>query len=261
MITNENYFSKEMNMKYMSASQFKAFEECEAGALAEITGEYPREITTSMMIGKYVDAHFSKTLDLFKSQNPDIFTQKGTLKSNFEHANYIIERIENQPLAIKYLSGQTQVIKTGEIAGLPFKTMIDSYHAGKAIVDLKIMKDLDDIRKDGLKIDFIQAWKYDLQMAIYQEIEGNKLPCYIVAATKEKEPNIQIFKISQKRLDFCLEAVKSQVQRYNEIKKGLVEANRCEECNYCRWSRILTNIVNYGIDIVDNTEVLDDYSS
>ncbi len=34
MLTNENYFSPENQMKYMGVSQFKAFEKCPASALA-----------------------------------------------------------------------------------------------------------------------------------------------------------------------------------------------------------------------------------
>ena len=51
MLTNENYFSTENQLKYMGVSQFKAFEECEFGALAEIKGEYEREQTLSMLVG------------------------------------------------------------------------------------------------------------------------------------------------------------------------------------------------------------------
>ena len=49
MLTNENYFSPENQMKYMGVSQFKAFEKCEAAALAELTGEYQREKTVSLL--------------------------------------------------------------------------------------------------------------------------------------------------------------------------------------------------------------------
>lgn len=72
ILTNENYFSTEASMEYMSVSQFKAFESCEAAALAEAKGEYKREETTSLLVGKYVDAHFEGTLDVFKAQHPDI---------------------------------------------------------------------------------------------------------------------------------------------------------------------------------------------
>jgi len=57
MLTAENYFSQENNMKYMGASQFKSFMNCEAAALAEIKGEFEREKTVALLVGSYVDAH------------------------------------------------------------------------------------------------------------------------------------------------------------------------------------------------------------
>lgn len=246
MLTAENYFSPEMNMKYMGASQYKLFMECEAAALAEIKGEYCEEKSIALLIGQFVDAHFEKTLDLFKAQNPAIFTQKGELKSEYRHAEYIIQRIERDPMFMKYMDGEKQVIKTGEIAGVPFKIKIDSYHPGKVIVDLKIMKDLEPIWKNGLKLSFVEAWGYDIQGAIYQAIEGNNLPFFIAAATKEKpEPDIALISIPQDRLDYCLNQVMENVQRFADIKKGLIEPTRCGKCDYCKQNKILTEIIDY----------------
>lgn len=77
MITNENYFSPENQMKYMGSSQYKSFMECEAATMAEIKGEHVREKSVALLVGSYVDAHYEKSLELFKAQNPSIFTQKG----------------------------------------------------------------------------------------------------------------------------------------------------------------------------------------
>ena len=63
-LTNENYFDRENQLKYMSVSQFKAFENCQYGAMAELKGEYLKEKTPSMLVGSYVDAHFEKTLEI-----------------------------------------------------------------------------------------------------------------------------------------------------------------------------------------------------
>lgn len=248
MLTNENYFSLENNMKYMSASQYKALSACEAGGLAEIKGEYVREKTTALLVGSYVDSNFEKTLDVFKAKNPEIFTQKGALKSEYAHAEYIIERVNRDELFMKYMSGQSQVIKIGEIEGVPFKIKIDSYHPGKAIVDLKIMRDFEPIWKDGLKLSFIEAWGYDIAAAIYQAIEGNNLPFFIAAATKEKpEPDIALLSIPQDRIDYCLNQIKENIHRFADIKKGLIEPTRCEHCNYCKATKKLTGIIDYSM--------------
>jgi len=245
MLTRENYFSPEMSRRFMSASQFKSFCLCEAGALAEINGEYVREKTTALLVGAMIDAHFSKTLDIFKAQNPDIFTQKGTLKSNFEHANYIIERIERDSMFMKYLSGESQVVKTGEIEGVPFKIMIDSYHPGKAIVDLKCMRDFEKTWKDGLRLTFVEFWGYDLQLGIYQLVEGNNLPVFIAAVTKEKEPDLALISIPQERLDYCMDQVKQNVRRFADLKNGIGVPNRCERCDYCKSTKVIENIIDY----------------
>lgn len=251
MLTNENYFSPENQLEYMGASQFKSFMDCEERTVAEIKGEYEREKTTSLLVGSYVDAHFEKTLDLFKAKNPDIYTQKGTLKAEYKNAEYIIERLERDEMFMEYMSGKKQVIKTGEIEGVPFKIKIDSYHEGQnmgdlqAIVDLKIMKDFAKIWKDGLRLSFVEAWGYDIQGAIYQAIEGNNLPFFIAGATKEKEPDLAIISIPQERLDYCLDLVKQHVKHFDSIKKGLIEPTRCEKCDWCKRTKKITQILDY----------------
>ena len=244
MITNENYFSPENNMKYMGVSQLKSFMKCEAAAMAELKGEYIRPKTTSLLVGSYVDAHFSGTLDLFKAQNPEIFTKQGTLKSEYRKAEEIINRIERDPLFAELLSGKQQVIKTGELFGVPFKIKIDSYHHDK-IVDFKIMKDFAPIYVEGKgRVSFIEAWGYDIQGAIYRAIEGNNLPFIIAAATKETEPDIGAWEISSAELDAVLEMLEPYIQQAQLVKSGVIEPERCEHCDYCKFTKVLTEIGN-----------------
>lgn len=245
MITAENYFSVENNMKYMGASQFKAFLQCEACALAEAKGEWERKKTPSMLVGSYVDAHFGNELDLFRAQNPAIFTQKGDLRSEFRKAEEIIQRLEQDEMFQRYMAGQPQIIKTGEIAGVPFKIKIDSYHANTVIVDLKIMKDFAPIWTDGLYLSFVESWGYDIQGAIYQEVEGNRLPFYIAGATKEPETDLAIISIPQDRLNYCLRIVENNAPTFDAIKKGLIQPTRCERCDYCKSTKILTEVIEY----------------
>lgn len=244
-ITNENYFSQEAQMKYMGSSQFKAFDRCEAGALAEIKGEYEREKTTSLLVGSYVDAHFEGTLDLFKAKNPEIFTRSGDLKSEYKKAENIIQRIERDKLFTEFMSGAKQVIKTGEIEGVPVKIKMDSYFHGDKIVDLKIMKDFAPIYVEGKgRLNFIEAWGYDIQAAIYQMIEGNNLPFYIAAATKESVPDIAIIRIPQENIEVAKEYIKSKIVRFAAIKEGYITPERCEHCDYCKQTKILTEPID-----------------
>lgn len=251
MITSENYFSPENQLKYMGASQFKAFMKCEASALAEIKGEHIREKSVALLVGSYVDAHFEGTLDIFIAQHPEILLKSGGLKSDYQYANYIIERIERDPLFMEYMSGKKQVIYSGEIQGVPFKIKVDSDFEDK-IVDLKIMKDFAPVWNDDAhaKQNFVEAWGYDIQGAIYQEIKrqntGKKLPFIIAGATKEKpEPDIGLFEIPQSDLDFAMQTVTDNVNRFERIKQGLEEPTRCESCPYCRRTKKLTAVRDY----------------
>lgn len=243
-LTQRNYFSKKANLEYFSVSQFKAFEKCEASALAEIKGKYQREETTALLVGSYVDAYFEGTLANFIKKNPEIFKKDGTLKAEYVQAEAIIQRILKDRLFMDYLSGEKQVIMTGSICNVPIKIKIDSLHPDK-IVDLKIMKDLNSVYSaEKGSLPFFEAWGYDLQGAVYQEVvrqnTGKLLPFYIAAATKEKETDIDIIHIKQPMLDAALEYVKQNIGRYDAIKKDVIPAYRCNKCEYCKISKVLT---------------------
>lgn len=238
-LCNADYFTPKNNMRYFSVSQFKSFEQCEAAALYELTSGEQREPTPSMLVGSYVDAYFSGEMSDFMAANPDIFKRDGTLKAEYVQADYIIERIKRDETMLRYLGGEQQVVMVGKIEGYPVKIKIDSYHKGIAIVDLKVMKDFAPVWTNSYgKQNFVSAWRYDLQMAVYQEVvyqnTKNRLPVFIAAATKEKEPDIAVIQIEQNRLNAQLELFKANMPRYAELKKGVGEPIRCEKCDYCK---------------------------
>ncbi|HNX65118.1 MAG TPA: PD-(D/E)XK nuclease-like domain-containing protein [Oscillospiraceae bacterium] len=249
MIDKTKYFSPENQLKYLSASQIKSFLSCEDCALAEIKGEYEREKTTALLVGSYVDAYFEGSLDIFKAENPEVFKKDGNLKSDYLQAERIIARVERDAMFMKYMSGEKQVIMTGKIEGAPFKIKIDSYHAGKAIVDLKVVKDIKNIWSNGKYINFVDFWRYDIQGAIYQEIvrqnTGEKLPFFLAVATKEKETDIAILNIPQDVLDAALEEVKAVSPRYHSIKNGVTIPLKCGKCDYCKSKKVITEIIDY----------------
>ncbi len=243
-LTKRNYFSKKANKEYMSVSQFKAFSKCPAAALAEIKGKYKRDVTTALLVGSYVDSYFEGTLEIFKKKNPEIFKKDGSLKADYTQANLIIQRILADKLFSEYLSGQKQVIMTGNICGVPVKIKIDSLHDDK-IVDLKVMASLDNVYTDDNGFcPFFEAWEYDLQGAVYQEIvrqnTGKKLPFYLAAATKEKVTDIDIVHIPQDTLDLALDRFKRDIEAFDAMKKGIIKPDRCEKCEYCKTTKVLT---------------------
>lgn len=257
-INNQNYFEKENSLEYMGASQFKDFLACEANALAKIKGEVEEKMTTAMLVGSYVDAYFSKELSTFTQEHPEIFNKQGTLKADYVKAEEIIKVIEQDEMMMKYLAGESQVVLTGTIAGVKFKIKIDSYFPNKAIVDQKIMKDLNPVWVEGMGwTNFVEAWGYDIQGAIYQEIvlqkTGKRLPFILNVATKEEVPDKALIEIDQERLDECLEVVKANAPRFAAIKRGEIAPHQCGKCNYCRSKKKVSGVFSYhALDKVYN---------
>lgn len=260
MLNNDNYFSAENNLKYMGSSQFKSFLSCEAATLCEIKGGYQREVTDALLIGSYVDAWYSGELEQFKAATPELFTAKGELKAQYRHAEYIIERVQRDKLFSQYMSGDKQKIFTGEIASVPFKIKVDSYHPDKCIVDLKCIKDFQPVynQEKGIKESFIDFWGYSYQGAIYQEIvrqnTGKKLPFFLAAVTKEKEPDLKIIWLPDDVLAEKLEVIEYLLPRFQQLKNGAITPQRCEKCAYCKRTKVLTEPINY-YDLMEDVDV------
>lgn len=255
-LVSENYHSPEARKHYLGASMFKEFLKCEVMGLAKVNGEFEDKKSDALLFGSYVDAYFSGELDEFIANNPDLFTKQGTLKAQFKAADDVIKAIEEDELLMKYLNGDKQTIMTGEIAGVPFKIKMDAYHKGKLIVDQKIMKDMEPVwvEKDGknIKTDFIEAYGYDIQGAIYQEIESQnsedhkKLPFVLAVTTKEDYPDKELIEIDQYYLDNALDLVKAKAPRFWSIIQGKTEPIGCGKCAACRQIKKLTGVKSYN---------------
>jgi hypothetical protein len=248
-LIESTYYTSKANMHYFSVSQYKAFEQCEAEALAEARGDYLREQTTSMMVGSYVDAYIEGSLDRFTAEHPEIYKRNGDLKADYVKAEEIIRRIESDKLMSDYLTGNKQVIMTAELFGNPWKIKMDVYRPDERIVDLKVVRDFASMYDPdyGGRRSWIEYWGYDLQGAIYQRIEqiatgrSEPLPFYIAAVTKERVPDIAVIRIPQKYLDDAIRAhgVEARIDRFALIKEGQVEPIRCERCDYCKATKVL----------------------
>lgn len=246
-LTSDNYFDKEAMKQYWSVSLFKAFDKCEAAGLAQVEGRYEREETDSLLIGSYVDAYFSGEMGSFMKRSGDkMFKKNGDMYAKFEHANDIIDRVERDPLMMELLKGEKQIIRTADLFDVPWKIKMDVFD-GERIVDLKCVKDFKDIYEDGFgRRSWIEYWGYDIQGAIYQKVEqiasdrNKPLPFYIVAVTKEKVPDIKIIHMPQWYLDTALKVVESKIDRFDLIKSGEIEPRRCEVCDYCKQTKVLT---------------------
>lgn len=227
-INQENYYSEAANREYFSVSQYKSFMNCEARAMAEISGEYERPVTKALLVGSFVDRYFEGTLDSFMKENPGIYTRRRELRTDFKRANQIIEIVKTDPKFMDSMSGEKQRIFTFEMFNVKWKIKLDSYNPGKAITDLKVVA----------RMDRLPQWRYDIQGAVYQKgveiCTGDRLPFYLAVVTKEKVLDRDIWQIPQSTLDFALRQVEENIGRYVDIKKGRIEPEHCGRCDYCK---------------------------
>lgn len=263
-LTEMNYYSQEMNKKYLSVSQFKSFvgtpfeEACERKALAELNGEYVREKSDALLIGSYVDTSLTgteKDMSIFKANNPEIFSSrgptKGRLKSTYKKANFMIDRVRKDKLMMKTLSGEHQVIMTGTIFGADWKIKIDSL-LPNAIVDLKTVESINKSYYSvmhGRRVSFVEYFDYILQGAIYQEVvrqnTGKKLPFFLSAVSKEPVPDIAVIQIDNATLEEKLESIETYVEPILALKKGDVEPTKCGHCDFCKEHKVLKSPINW----------------
>lgn len=276
-LTNENYFSPEANRAYLSCSQFKEFKACEAAAFAHLIGEYEPPQSRALLLGSFVDAYFSGEFNQFVSEhNADLCKKSGKNAGEFyedvQKAFEACQRLDKEPLAHALLSGRHQVVKTGRIAGVPFKCKVDSLlsaervrtiiknfpavqklvpFGGQIIVDLKYMASLDPVWDDETQchISFAQYWGYDIQGAIYQKLVRREAPFVLCGITKETYPRMFAIFIPDENLRAAMDEVETLAPRFQAIKTGRIAPTRCGKCPYCRSTARLTDItplqVNY----------------
>lgn len=227
-VTAENYYSREMSQAYFSVSQYKDFTRCEAMALAKIRGDYQQPVTRALLVGSFVDSYFEGTLTQFMAENPELFTRKNELKSEFKKANEIIGRIKADPLFMQFMGGEKQRIMTFELFGVPWKMKMDSYLPGICITDLKVVANFKSL----------PLWRYDLQGAVYQAgvlaVTDERLPFYLAVATKERVTDLDIFQVPQTTLNLAIDEIAFNISRFTEVKAGLVPPQYCGKCDYCK---------------------------
>ena len=205
-INKDNYYYVK---NVLSASTIKAFENCEAAALASYIGDYARPSTTALLVGGYIDAALDSDaeLDKFCAAHPEILNSRtGALKADYARAAEIVERCKTDPLfralTLDVPAEGHQYIVLGSIGtdangnNIPCKGKLDFLlmpdyllkladmfpawadyfrdcaNSGGLIVDLKSAANTDEQWSDdaGCRIPWVQSWHYDRQLAVYREL-------------------------------------------------------------------------------------------
>ena len=276
-LTQANYQSKKSNEIYFSVSQFKDFMKCPAMAMTKLKGEYETPPLKALLLGSFVDEMLTGTkkskMEFILENREELFQKSSKLNTcndaecaelisksalsifssvNKPYAEIVqaldtIARIKKQPLMKQHLKSRHQTIMTGEIAGVPFKIKMDNYKPNEFISDGKYMSSL---RSPNLFDPMVKYWGYDIQGAVYQEIvrqnTGKRLPFYLDIATKETPAHLAVAEINQFDLDEALDVVKAWAPRYQAIKNGEIQPERCGEynCNYCTETEIITEPID-----------------
>lgn len=243
MLNNENYYQ---NTDYFSSSEFRNYSKCEASAYHSET------ITTKAMLkGSYLDSMVEGTRGEFEQENSDIlFKKNGDLYAEFANLPNVWEFLQQDEFFIEFLEGDKQRILTGEIVGVPFKAKLDICHDDR-IVDFKTTSGFTKHWHAELNqyVNFAQFWRYDIQGAIYQELEfqrtGIRKPFYLAVVTLSGNTDHEILHIPDETLRHALDEVELNVPRFQAIKKGFLSPERCEQCEYCLSTKKLNKVKNW----------------
>lgn len=269
-LTPENYYSIETDWDYMSFSQFKNFEECEAKELARLKGEWEptKKKSTStadpLILGNYVHSYFESkdAHEAFIEENKKELLSsrgatKGKLKASYKLAEEIITSLNADDMfAYFYKPGDKEVIVTGEIEGIAWKGKLDSLSLKNGFFcDLKTV---DDPHKRHWNADerrwvpFVEDRQYHMQMAVYRELSkqtfGKDLAPLMFAASKQSIPDKMAIDFEseedQQLMREAMDKILANQDRYRKVMMGEVEPKACGRCEYCRINKQLSDFTH-----------------
>ena len=272
----ENYFSNEMNQKYMGVTQFKGFVPqlggCEAKSMAILNEVWEDDQSEAMLQGSYFHAWNEGRLDEFIAKNEKRVIKKGGEKYKFiADVDEVIEFVKEDAFFMEAISGKKEVIFTFNLGGIEWKSMIDSHYPTAKFprfTDLKLLASIDESSKQSKIWDshaqcyrhVLDAYGYLLQMGIYTygeaQLMGRKQGEYarphLAIATKEKpypDKAIIVFESNVKSLeDFVNEQmaiVNAFLPRVIAVKHGGEPPHRCGHCDYCRATHRIEGVYYY----------------
>lgn len=260
-LTQDNYHSIAANLEYMSRSQYTGFVyECEAKEMVKLTGDWVDVATTAQEVGQYVHSWNAGKQKEFQENHPNMFTKANTLKADYLVANTMIDCLQNDPFAMSYLEGEKERILTAEMYGAPWKIMMNVHSIpSRRMVDLmttrSIIGKVWDEAVHGY-VSFIELAKAPIKAAIYAEVERLAMgraaedwsEFMVVAVSKEKYPDKAVFNMTNPtRIAAELATFEANMPRIIALKAGLEAPRRCEKCNYCRSTKVLSQVIQYSV--------------
>lgn len=290
VLTDENYYSREADIHYMSCSQYQSFEKCEAAAIAKLRGLWqPEETSDALFQGQYFHSYFEspQAFQVFCDENFNRIFKTKTTKAKgteivgkyapFERLDEMIEAVENDRFISRILDwqGENELPMTGIVGGVPWRMKMDKYCPGtRRIIDYKTSANLHELYynfRTRERQTFIEEFGYMMRAAVYGEIERQNrqeatFPSFlIIGVSKQSPPDKEVILLDDDtRWEYELEVVKSKIPHIQRLKEGVENPKRCGMCEYCRATKEIRKIKAYT-DLMpefwndpDNIEV-DDY--
>lgn len=277
-LTDENYYSREADIHFMSCSQFQAFEKCEAAEIAKLRGIWiPEETSDALFQGQYFHSYFEspEAFDAFcKSGFDKIFKVKETKARGleivgkyapFQRLDEMIKVVENDPLISKILAwpGENELPMVGLVGGIPWRMKMDKYCAStRRIIDYKTSANLRELYynvKTKERQTFIEEYGYMMRAAVYGEIERQTrkekdFPSFIIIGiSKQDPPDKEVVLLDDPtRWEYELEEISRKIVHIQRLKNGEENPRRCGQCEYCRATKQIHRIKAY-------TDLMPDY--
>lgn len=271
ILTDENYYSREADIHYMSCSQFQSFLSCEAATMARLRGDWePSSSSDALFQGQYFHSYFEgpEAFKRFCDEGFDQIFKTKTTKSRgteivgkyapFERLDQMIETVESDPFMKKMiqLPGNVEQFLIGEIGGVQWRIKMDKYvPSSRMIIDWKTSSNLwelyynPDIKE---KQSFVEEYGYMMRAAVYGEIERQNtgkdtFPTFLILGVSKQDPpdKMAVMLNDDARWAFELETIKAALPRIQQIKEGHLAPKRCGHCEYCRKTKKITRVLMY----------------
>lgn len=201
----------------------------------------------------------AKKDDLIKvAEENNVMLSRGDMLSTFNIGDQMIERVKKDALFNHLWQGESEVIIAEEMFGVMWKARIDLLNVEKGyFVDLKTSQDLNKRfwnKRYGGWVSFVEEYGYTIQMAMYEKMlekrYGKPFKGIIYAVSKQTPSDIGAIKVEQRKLDFELEFVESEIEHVMKVKNGEEKPTMCGKCEYCREKKQLFNFIGTD-DLID----------
>ncbi len=270
VLTDENYYTREADIHYMSCSQYQSFQKCEAATIAKLMGIWiPEESSEALFQGQYFHCALESTqvFEKFCDDNFDkIFKVKITKAKGTEivgkYAPFILldkmlNVVRTDPVMSRILEmpGENELFMTGSVGAIPWRMKMDKYTASRMIVDYKTSANIWETHYNPSTKEretFVEHYGYMMRAAVYGEIErqntgSNTYPPFLILAVSKQDPpdRAAIYLNDDERWNLELEEVKRNVQRMHRLKLGELNPRRCGICEYCRKTKTINRIMMY----------------